>query len=122
MDESLVDIVLILLAALVAVAVVPTFDVEIPTSLEVEDSEIQLKPLQIAISSNGQFLYADGSQENLVRQLSPQSLYNLIADTHPNRTVEFTADRMAPANILVEANQVVQEVGRNAVFLVLVGS
>ena len=122
MDESLVDIVLILLAALVAVAVIPTFDVEPPTSTEINDSEIQLKPLQIAIDDSGAFLYADGSNDNNVVSLSAQGLYDLVYETHPNRTIEFTADRMAPANILVEANRIVQEVGRNAVFLVVVDS
>ncbi|MXX58354.1 MAG: hypothetical protein F4246_07540 [Rhodothermaceae bacterium] len=122
MDESLVDIVLILLAALVAVAVIPTFDVEPPTSTEINDSEIQLKPLQIAIDDSGAFLYADGSSDNNVVSLSAQELYDLVYDTNPNRTIEFTADRMAPANILVEANRIVQEVGRNAVFLVVVDS
>lgn len=122
MDESLVDIVLILLAALVAVAVIPTFDVEPPTSLEIDATEIQLNPLQIAISDAGQFLYAETSTDHTVVSLTPQELYDLIADIHPDRTVEFTADRMAPANILVEANRVVQEAGRNAVFLVIVGS
>ena len=122
MDESLVDIVLILLAALVAVAVIPTFDIEPPTSMEVKESEIQLKPIQIAISSDGEFMHADGTTENTVRRLSAQELYDLVAGIHPNRTVEFTADRLAPANLLIEANRVVQEVGRNAVFLVIVGS
>lgn len=122
MDESLVDIVLILLAALVAVAVIPTFDVEPPTSLEIEASEIQLNPLQVAISDTGQFLYAETSSDHAVVSLTPQELYDLIADIHPDRTVEFTADRMAPANLLIEANRVVQEAGRNAVFLVIVGS
>ena len=121
MDESLVDIVLILLAALTAVAVIPTIDVEPPVSLEVAESEIQLTPMQIAISSSGEFLYADGTTENRVRSLSAQNLYDLISGTHPNRTVEFTADRQAPANILIQANRVAQEVGRNAVFLVIVG-
>ncbi len=122
MDESLVDIVLILLAALVAVAVIPAFDVEPPTSLEIEASEMQLNPLQIAISNTGQFLYAQTTADHAVVSLSAQDLYDLVADTHPDRTVEFTADRLAPANILIEANRVVQEAGRNAVFLVIVGS
>lgn len=122
MDESLVDIVLILLAALVAVAVIPTFDVEPPTSLEINATEIQLNPLQVAISDTGQFLYAETSAEHTVVSLTPQELYDLIVEIHPDRTVEFTADRMAPANLLIEANRVVQEAGRNAVFLVIVGS
>ena len=122
MDESLVDIVLILLAALVAVSTSATFDVEPPTSLEVQESELQLKPMQIAISSAGQFLISDGTTENEVRRLSPQDLYDLVSSIHPDRTVEFTADRLSPANLLVEANRVVQEAGRNAVFLVIVGS
>ncbi len=122
MDESLVDIVLILLAALVAVAVIPSFDVVPPTSLEIEASEIQLNPLQIAISNTGQFLYAQTTADHTVVSLTAQELYDLVTDTHPDRTVEFTADKLAPANILIEANRVVQEAGRNAVFLVIVGS
>lgn len=120
MDESLVDIVLILLAALVAVAVIPTFEIELPTSMEVNDSEVQLKPLQIAIDPSGEFLYAGGS-DNTVVSVSAQGLYDLVYDTHPNRTIEFLADRLAPASILVEANRIVQEIDRNAVFLVVVG-
>ncbi len=122
MDESLVDIVLILLAALVAVSTSATFDVEPPTSLEVQESELQLKPMQIAISSAGQFFISDGTAEDELRRLSPQDLYDLVSSIHPDRTVEFTADRLSPANLLVEANRVVQEAGRNAVFLVIVGS
>ena len=122
MDDALVDIVLVLLAALVAVTVIPTFDVEPPTSLEIDAGEIQLNPLQIAISGSGQFLYSETSTGHVVVRLTPQQLYDLVADIHPDRTVEFTADRMAPANILIEANRVAQEAGRNAVFLVIVGS
>ena len=99
MDESLVDIVLILLAALVAISVVPTFEVEMPVSVEVQDSDIQLKPLQIAITASGGLMYADGTTDNAVWSLSYQELYDLIVATHPNRTVELTADAAAPASI-----------------------
>ena len=122
MDESLVDIVLILLAALVAVAVIPTFDVELPVSTEVVASEMQLMPVQIAISSEGVFLYADEATERIPHPISAQQMYDLVADTHPNRIVEFTADQMAPAHLLVQANRIVQTAGREAVFLVIVDS
>jgi len=120
MDESLMDIILILLAALVAVAVVPRFDVALPVSLEVEEGGVVLTPLQIAISAEGQFFRLD--QSNQQQPLQLQDLYALAAATSPNQVVEVHADQSAPATYLLEANRVIQRAGRNAVFLVVAGS
>ncbi len=121
MDETLVDVVLILLAALVAIATVRPFEAQPPVSTEAQESEIMLRPLQIAIEESGRFLTPAGSESGGLRTLDPQGLYDLVADSHPDRIVEFTAASMAPATLLVEANRVVQKAGRNAVFLVIVG-
>ena len=53
MDEALVDIILILLAGLVAVSTVPQFDVEPPVSVEVTDGAQELIPIQVAIAEDG---------------------------------------------------------------------
>ena len=122
MDETLVDIVLILLAALVAISTVRPFETEPPTSVEVEASEILLRPLQIAIEETGRFVTPVGSgEDNTLLTLDAQGLYDLVAKSHPKRVVEFTAASQAPATLLIDANRVVQKAGRAAVFLVIVG-
>ena len=119
MDESLVDIVLILLATLVAISTVPTFEIEPPASREAEVSGMpQLQPLQVAISHDGTFLTP--AREGPPVVLSPADLYALMAASHPDRTIEFTADKNAPASLMLNANSLVQRAGRQAVFLVLV--
>ncbi len=116
MDESLVDIVLILLATLVAISAVPTFEIEPPSSREAEIGRPQLQPLQVAISSNGTFLTPAGEGPPVV--LNPADFYALLVASHPDRTVEFTADKDAPAYLMLNANSLVQRAGRQAVFLV----
>ena len=122
MDETLVDVVLILLAALVAIAVVRPFEVEPPTSTEAQHSQVMLRPLQVAIEESGQFITPSETGAGGLLALDAQGLYDLVVATHPDRIVEFTAASMAPATLLLEANRVVQKAGRNAVFLVVAGS
>ncbi|MXW63556.1 MAG: hypothetical protein F4Y00_07375 [Bacteroidetes bacterium SB0662_bin_6] len=118
MDESLVDIVLILLATLVAISTVPTFEIEPPMSQEAETGMPQLQPLQVAISDNGTFLTPVSEGPPAV--LNPADFYALLMASHPDRVVEFTADRNAPAYLMLNANTLVQRAGRQAVFLVQV--
>lgn len=120
MDESLVDIVLILLATLVAISTVPTFEIETPLSQEARTDMPSLQPLQVAISSNGTFLTP--VSEGPPVTLDPADFYALLMASHPDRVVEFTADRDAPAYLMLNANTLVQRAGRQAVFLVQVAS
>lgn len=119
MDESLVDIVLILLATLVAISTISTFDdIAPPLSQEAEAGMPLLQPLQVAISENGMFFTVEGG--GTPAMLDPADLYALMVSSHPDRTVEFTADENAPARLLLTANNLVKQAGRQAVFLVLV--
>lgn len=118
MDESLVDIVLILLATLVAISTISTFDVEPPLSQEAEPGMPLLQPLQVGISESGMFYTVEGGGDPVM--LNPNDLYSLMTSSHPDRTVEFTADKNAPARLLLTANNLVQQAKRQAVFLVLV--
>ena len=112
----MVDIVLIILAALVAVAVVPEFDVSLPLSTEIPEGELILRPLQISISETGEMFYLDSSNQQ--QPLPPQQLFDLVEAIQPNQIVEIHADQAAPATLLLDINRVIQNVGRNATFLV----
>ena len=116
MDESMVDIVLIILAALVAVAVVPEFDVDLPLSREISEGEVFLRPLQISITETGELYYLNSSNE--MQRLSPDDLYGMVETIESNQIVEVHADQSAPAVYLLDVNRVIQDAGRNATFLV----
>ncbi len=116
MDESFVDIVLILLAALVAVAVMPQFEVELPVSREIQEGETVLTPLQISMTNAGRLTYLNVSNEE--EDLPYAQLYGLVVATPPTRVIEIHADEAAPAIYLLEVNRIIQKANRNAVFLV----
>ncbi|MCY3630143.1 MAG: hypothetical protein OXI05_10060 [Bacteroidota bacterium] len=116
MDESMVDIVLIILAALVAVAVLPEFDIELPQSQEITESGVVLRPLQISVTETGALYYLD--QSNDEQPLTPPEFYEMVVATQLTQTVEVHADQLAPAIYLLEINRVIQKAGRNATFLV----
>ncbi len=116
----MVDIVLILLAALVAVAVIPEFDIELPVSQEIDNDGTVLRPLQISIKNTGQLYQLDGSNQE--QPLYLDQFYELLTTTEPTRVVEVHADGAAPAIYLLEINRVIQRAGRNSVFLVKQGS
>lgn len=116
MDESFVDIVLIILAALVAVAVMPEFGVELPVSTEIREDETVLAPLQISVTSAGKLTYLTSLNEE--EALSYAQLYDLVVETPPVRIVEIHADESAPAIYLLEVNRIIQKAGRNAIFLI----
>ena len=113
MDEALVDIIFILLAGLVAVSITPKFDVEPPTSVEVEEGANALLPLQVAISADGALWSGSPAQVITVQQL-----YDMVAASDAAQTVEITADLAVPARLLIQANLVVQQAGRQAVMIV----
>ena len=115
MDESLVDIILILLAGLVAVSVVPKFQVEPPDSTEVTEGAQELLPLQVAVSPEGDMYTGSPPQ-----QISAQQLYDLVIASDPNQTVEFSADQGVSARHVIEINQIVQQAAREAVMIVTV--
>ncbi|MCY4171237.1 MAG: hypothetical protein OXE59_05175 [Bacteroidetes bacterium] len=112
----MVDIVLIILASLVAVAVVPEFDIDLPVSQEISESGLILRPLQISIDENGEIYYLDSSNEQQL--LPPDRLFGLAQTIQPNQIVEIHADESAPAFLLLSVNRVIQNAGRNATFLV----
>ncbi|MXX57411.1 MAG: hypothetical protein F4X05_05235 [Rhodothermaceae bacterium] len=116
MDESFVDIVLIILAALVAVAVIPDFGVELPVSTEIQESETVLTPLQISMTNAGRLTYLNSSNEE--ESLPYAQLYDLVVESSSTRIVEIHADESAPAIYLLEVNRVIQKAGRDAVFLI----
>ena len=116
MDESFVDIVLIILAALVAVAVMPEFGVALPVSTEIQEGEAVLTPLQISMTNAGRLTYLNSLNEE--ESLPYAQLYDLVAETPPVRIVEIHADESAPAVYLLEVNRIIQRAGRNAVFLI----
>ncbi|MCY3999832.1 MAG: biopolymer transporter ExbD [Bacteroidetes bacterium] len=114
MDEPLVDIVLILLAALVAVAVIPTFSIELPESHEIDETTLVLKPLQISISNQGQLFYLNSESQE--QQVSVQEFFELVNALAPTQVVEIHADQLTPAVYLLDVNRIVQNADRNAVF------
>jgi len=116
MDEPLVDIVLILLAALVAVAVIPTFSIEPPESHEIDETTLVLKPLQISISNQGHLFYLNSESQE--QRVSVQDLFELVSDLAPTQIVEIHADQLTPATYLLEVNRIIQNAERNAVFLI----
>ncbi|MDE2828430.1 MAG: hypothetical protein OXL40_14205 [Bacteroidota bacterium] len=116
MDESFVDIVLIILAALVAVAVMPEFGVELPVSAEIQEGETVFTPLQISVTNAGRLTYLNSLNEE--EALPYAKLYELVVETPRARIVEIHADESAPAIYLLEVNRIIQKAGRNAVFLI----
>ena len=116
MDESFVDIVLIILAALVAVAVIPEFNIVLPESTEIRESETVLTPLQISMTNAGRLTYLNSSNDE--ESLSPTELYDKVLETSPLQVVEIHADKSAPATYLLEVNRIIQKAGRNAIFLI----
>ena len=115
-EESLVDIVLIILAAVVAMAVLPEFEIDLPLSQEITESGLILRPLQISITETGALYYLD--QANVEQPLQPREFYEMVASSQPSQTVEVHADQSAPAIYLLEINRLIQNAGRNATFLV----
>ena len=115
-EESLVDIVLVILAAVVAIAVLPEFDVDLPLSHEITESGMILRPLQISITETGALYYLD--QANEEQPLQPREFYEMVASIQPSQTVEVHADQSAPVIYLLEVNRLIQNAGRNATFLV----
>ena len=116
MDESLVDIVLILLATLVAISVVPTFEIEPPVSQEATVSELSPEPLQVAILDDGSFLTPN--EEGIPESITPADFYVLLVGMSAEQTIEFTADKDAPAAFMINANKIVQKTGKKASFIV----
>ncbi len=115
----LVDVVLLLLLSLMAVASIRTSDVEPPVSQKGEAGASHLYPLQVALTPDGRFLLIGGTD---ARTITLKDLYEVTMRLEEGRIVEFTADRRSPARLLIEAGRVVQDAGHQAAFLVELGS
>lgn len=123
MDETLVDIILILLAGLAAVSIMPEFDVEPPISVEVDEGANRMLPLQIALTSEGVLLMkASQSQEDVTggesSTITAQELLDLVAASDVSQSVEIVADMDVSAKRVLDINLLVQQAGRQAVFIV----
>ena len=123
MDEALVDIILILLAGLVAISIVPEFDVEPPTSVEVEESANMMLPLQIALSAEGALLVKSpssqaGPADQETSMITAQQLFSMVLASDESQSVEIVADRGVSAKRVLDINLIVQQAGRQAVFIV----
>ena len=115
----LVDIVLLLLLSLMAIASIRVTDVEPPVSQTDEVGSGRLHPLQVAVTEEGRFLVLDGrAEEDSTQAITLPDLAEAVQRLEPGRAVEFIADRHSPARLLIEANRAVQVSGREAVFLV----
>lgn len=123
MDETLVDIILILLAGLVAVSIMPEFDVEPPSSVEIEEGANRMLPLQVALTAEGAILTkasqsqagATGGESNMI---TAQELLDLVAASDVSQSVEIVADEGVSAKRVIDINLLVQQAGRQAVFIV----
>ena len=123
MDETLVDIILILLAGLAAVSIMPEFDVAPPISVEVDEGANRMLPLQIALTSEGVLLMkASQSQEDVTggesSTITAQELLDLVAASDVSQSVEIVADMDVSAKRVLDINLLVQQAGRQAVFIV----
>lgn len=118
----LVDIVLLLLLSLMAIASIRLSDVEPPVSQTEEAPRGRLHPLQVAVTEDGHFLWVDGQTGSLVQTITLHELYDVARRLEPGRVIEFIADRRSGARLLIEANRAVQATGREAVFLVELGT
>lgn len=114
----LVDIVLLLLLSLMAIASIQVTDVEPPVSQSDEVGSGRLHPLQVAVTKEGRFLVLEGQAEGGAQAITLPDLAEAIQGLEPGRAVEFIADRHSSARLLIEANRAVQVSGRDAVFLV----
>ena len=118
----LVDVVLLLLLSLMAVASIRTSDVEPPVSQAEEASRGRLHPLQVAVTEDDHFLLIDGQTGSLARTITLHELHDVARYLEPERVMEFIADRRSRARLLIEANRAAQAAGREAVFLVELGA
>lgn len=123
MDETLVDIILILLAGLVAVSIMPEFDVEPPISVEIEEGANRMLPLQVALTSTGALLVKSSSSESggtgsQSKIITAQELFDLVANSDEGQSVEIVSDKRVSAERVITVNLIVQKAGRQAVFIV----
>jgi biopolymer transport protein ExbD len=113
-----VDIVLLLLLSLMAIASIRVTDVEPPVSQTDEVGSGRLHPLQVAVTEEGRFLVLDGRAGGGTQAITLPDLAEAVQRLEPGRAVEFIADQRSSARLLIEANRAVQVTDREAVFLV----
>ena len=109
----LVDITLLLLLTLMAIATLRPADVELPLSHHMKDKGKVVAPAKIVITQNGLFQRKEEAAVTLA------DLPDILPAS--NIPVEFMADHRAPAQLLQEANRIAQSAGLRSVFLVIHG-
>ena len=108
----LVDITLLLLLSLMAIASIDPYAVEPPHSRLIEDRGALLQPLQVAVTADGTILAHDDA--GVLTAVSPADL----AARAPGG-VEVIADHRASALLLLSLHQALEAGGVPAAFLVI---
>ena len=106
----LVDITLLLLLSLMAAAAIQPEDILMPVTKEMEDRGRAVRPLRVVLTATGEAYIPE------VGKLPLEALPALFAAGMG--TVEFIADRSAPAGMLVACHRAARRAGWRAVFLV----
>lgn len=110
----LVDITLLLLLSLMAIASIDPYTVTPPRSTNIEPEGTVLSPLTVALTPEGVLLaHSEGGVEV---SLTPQALATHVAGT--GQVIEVVADRQARASVLLDLHRVLDAAGVQAVFMV----
>jgi len=107
----LVDITLLLLLSLMAIASIDPYAAEPPHSVAIQNQGALLQPLQVSITPEGEILAhaADGT---------PLVLTAATLAASAEHSIEVIADRRAPAQSLLSLHQALEAQGVPAAFLV----
>ena len=110
----LVDITLLLLLSLMAIASINPYSVVLPSSTALEDRGVLLRPLQVAVTAEGVLLTV--GDNGALTERTPRG----IAEEAQANTqgVEVVVDRAATASTLLALHQVLQDHGVAVTFLV----
>ena len=110
----LVDITLLLLLSLMAIASIDPYTVTPPRSTNIEPAGTVQSPLTVALTPEGVLLaHNEGGVEV---SLTPQALATHVAGT--GQVIEVVADRQARASVLLDLHHVLDAAGVQAVFMV----
>ena len=107
----LVDITLLLLLSLMAIASIDPYSAEPPISEAIEDQGVIFEPLLVSISAEGVIEAYDAEGNSLT--ITPDDLAAIVSGN-----VEVVADRRAPAHLLLTLHQSLQSRGIRTAFLV----
>ena len=110
----LVDITLLLLLSLMAIASIDPYTVAPPRSTNIEPEGTVQSPLTVALTPEGALLaHNEGGGEV---SLTPQALATHVQGT--GQVIEVVADRQARASVLLDLHHVLDAAGVQAVFMV----